>query len=132
LGKHDVANALRKLGAVVELHASHFQPTTTDAEWLPQVGAKRWVVLTRDKHILTRSLEVVALVRANTHVFVLKSRQELNGVQMAEAFTGAYPHMRRLIESHSPPFLARVTQSGDVTEIEGYKQLQQRLEKLGR
>jgi hypothetical protein len=132
LGKNDVANALRGLGAVVELHANHFEPTVTDAEWLPQVGAKRWVVLTRDRHILTRPLEVVALLLANTHVFVLKSRQELNGGQMAAAFAKAHHQMCRLSQSHSPPFLARVTQNGHVTEIEGYKQLQQRLEKFTR
>ena len=49
---------------------------------------------------------------------------------MAAAFVNAYPHMCRLIRSHAPPFLARVTRSGDVKEIEGYKQLQQRLEKF--
>ena len=131
LGKFDVAEALRAIGATVRLHADLFPPDAKDPEWLPQVGANGWVVLTRDKHILTRPLEVVALVRANTHVFILKSRQELNGAQMASAFVSAYPHMCRLIKSHSPPFLARVTRTGDVREIEGYKQLQERLEKFG-
>jgi hypothetical protein len=129
-GKRDVAEALRGLGAVVKLHDELFAATTKDTDWLPQVGANRWVVLTRDKHILTRPLEVVALVRANTHVFILKSRQELNGAQMAAALVKAYPHMCRLIKSHSPPFLARVTKTGAVQEIEGYKQLQMRLERI--
>lgn len=129
-GKRDVADALRALGAVVKLHDEFFDAKTKDVDWLPQVGAKKWVVLTRDKHILTRPLEVVALVRANTHVFILKSRQELNGAQMAAALVKAYPHMCRLIEKHTPPFLARVTKTGDVQEIEGYKQLQIRLETL--
>jgi hypothetical protein len=130
LGKNDVAAALRALGATVQVHADLFAPESKDRDWLPQVGAKGWVVLTRDKHILTRPLEVVALLRANTHVFILKSRQELTGQQMAAAFVAACPQMRRLIQSHSPPFLARVTQTGNVKEIEGYKHLQRRLEKL--
>jgi hypothetical protein len=130
LGKHDVAEALRAIGATVRIHADEFPPDAKDPEWLPQVGAKHWAVLTRDKHILTRPLEVISLLRANTHVFILKSRQELNGAQMAEAFVKAYPHMCRLIAAHQPPFLARVTRTGDVKEIEGYKQLQQRLEKF--
>jgi hypothetical protein len=50
---------------------------------------------------------------------------------MAAAFVKAYPHMCRLIKSNTPPFLARVTRTGDVREIEGYKQLQLRLEKFG-
>lgn len=125
-----MASALRALGATVQLHADLFPADAKDPEWLPQVGAKGWVVLTRDKHILTRPLEVIALLRANTHVFILKSRQELNGTQMAAAFVRAFPHICRLIQSHSPPFMARVTRTGDVKEIEGYKQLQQRLEKI--
>ena len=100
-----MAEALRSLGAVVKLHDEFFDAKTKDIEWLPQVGAKKWVVLTRDKHILTRPLEVVALVRANTYVFILKSRQELNGVQMAAALVAAFPHMCKLIASHTPPFL---------------------------
>jgi hypothetical protein len=131
LGKRDVAEALRGLGATVKLHDDFFPATAKDSEWLPQVGTKKWIVLTRDKHILTRPLEVVALVRANTHVFILKSRQELNGAQMAAAFVKAFPQMCSLIKSHSSPFLARVTRTGDVKEIEGYKQLQLRLEKGG-
>src|SRR3989304_5309764 len=129
-GRRDVAEALRRSGATVKLHDEFFAATAKDTEWLPQVGAKGWIVLTRDKHILTRPLEVVALLRANTHVFILKSRQELNGAKMAAAFVKAYPHMCRLIRSHTPPFLARVTRTGDVKEIEGYKQLQQRLEEF--
>lgn len=125
-----MAEALRALGATVMLHADLFPPDEKDSDWLPKVGANGWVVLTRDKHILTRPLEIVALIRANTHVFVLKSRQELNGTQMAEAFVRAYRQMCGLVKSQSPPFLARITRTGDVKEIEGYKQLHIRLEKF--
>jgi len=127
LGKHDVANALRSLDARVEVHADHFAPDTPDAQWLPVVGKKGWVVLTRDRHILTRTLEIIALLKANTHAFVLKSRSELTGAEMAAAFMAAYPHMDRLIASHTPPFLARVTATGHVAEIEGYKQILRRI-----
>jgi hypothetical protein len=125
-----VAEALRDLGARVEIHADYFPPQEKDADWLPKVGAKGWAVLTRDRHILSRSLEVVALPRANTHVFILKSRQEMNGAQMAEAFVKAHRQMCGIIKSNSPPCLARVTRTGDVKEIEGFRQLQLRLEKF--
>jgi len=127
LGKHDVAEALRSLGARVEIHTDHFAPDIPDAEWLPAAGGKGWVILTRDRHILTRPLEIIALLKANTHAFVLKSRSELTGAEMAAAFKAAYPHMGRLIASHTPPFLARVTAAGNVAEIEGYKQIVRRI-----
>jgi hypothetical protein len=127
LGKHDVAGALRSLGASVVIHAKHFLHDEKDADWLVEVGRRGWAILTRDKHILTRPLEVVALLNAHTHVFVLKSRRELNGPQMAAAFAKAYKQMCRLIASKQSPFLARVTAAGQVSEIEGYRQIQDRI-----
>ena len=112
---------------MVEIHADHFDAQTPDAEWLPEVGHRGWVVLTRDRHILTRTLEVIALLRANTHAFVLKSRSELTGAEMAAAFKFAYRDMCHLIDKHEPPFLARVTATGHVAEIEGYKQIVDRI-----
>ena len=86
------------------------------------------MVLTRDRHILTRALEVIALLRANTHTFVLKSRSKLTGAEMATAFKAAYCDMCQLIDKHEPPFIARVTATGHVAEIEGYKQIVDRIQ----
>ncbi|NOZ40641.1 MAG: hypothetical protein GXP24_10510 [Planctomycetes bacterium] len=86
LGRFDVANALRGLGANVEIHSDHFPPASPDTEWLPEVGKRGWIVLTRDRHILTRSLEIIALLRANTHAFILKNRNEMTGEVDPSAF----------------------------------------------
>ncbi len=86
------------------------------------------MVLTRDRHILTRALEVIALLRANTHTFVLKSRSKLTVAEMATAFKAAYCDMCQLIDKHEPPFIARVTATGHVAEIEGYKQIVDRIQ----
>ena len=112
----------------MEIHADHFEPTSPDAEWLPAVGRRGWVVLTRDRHILTRYLEVRALLLANTHAFVLKSKSKLTGAEMAAAFKAAYRDMCQLIDRHEPPFLARVTATGHVAEIEGYKKIVGRIQ----
>jgi hypothetical protein len=127
LGKYDVAEALRALGASIEIHDDHFPPGTEDTTWLVEVGKRGWTILTRDRHILTRAPEVVSLLRANTHAFVLKSRRELNGAQIAAAFVNAYDQMSQLAASKPPPFIARVTEAGNVQEIEGYKQFQDRI-----
>ena len=127
LGKYDVAEALRSLGASVEIHSNYFSASEKDSVWLVDVGKRGWTILTRDRHILTRPPEVAALLRANTHVFILRSRKELDGPQMAAAFVKAYDQMRRLVASKIPPFLVRVTDIGRVGEIEGYRQLQDRI-----
>lgn len=111
----------------MEIHTDHFDAQAPDSEWLPVVGQRGWIVLTRDRHILTRTLEVIALLRANTHAFVLKSRSELTGAEMAAAFKAAFPDMCQLIDRHAPPFLARVTPAGHVAEIEGYQQIVERI-----
>lgn len=44
LGKKQVAEPLRNVGATVEIHDDHFSPDTPDVEWLTQVGERNWVV----------------------------------------------------------------------------------------
>lgn len=73
LGKHTIADILRKAGALVEVHDDHFPPNAPDHEWLPVVGEKGWVVLTKDKRIRYRGLELKALEDARVKAFVLVS-----------------------------------------------------------
>jgi PIN like domain len=43
-----VGQALIAAGMKVEYHDTHFAEDTPDKHWLPQVGTKGWVVLTKD------------------------------------------------------------------------------------
>lgn len=119
--------ALRAIGARVRIHDDLFDEATPDVDWLAEVGRRRWVVLTYDEHILTRPAEAIALVRANVHAFILRGKN-MNGRQMGDAFVVAYDDMCRLVASHQPPLLARVSRAGKVERIEGYKQLQDRID----
>ena len=44
-------------GLRVELHDTHFAQDCPDEEWLPEVGRRRWIVLTRDLRIRYRAIE---------------------------------------------------------------------------
>jgi hypothetical protein len=57
LGSKKVADALRNAGLTVEIHDAHFAPDALDVDWLPQVGARQWVVLTKDANISRRTSE---------------------------------------------------------------------------
>jgi hypothetical protein len=59
-----VAEALRAAGCTVEIHDRHFAQDAKDAEWLPEVGRRGWVVLTKDRHIRTRQSELIKLAFA--------------------------------------------------------------------
>ena len=37
-----------------------------DVEWLPEVGARRWVLITKDKQIRRREIELRALRQAGS------------------------------------------------------------------
>lgn len=76
-----VVNALREAGALIEHHGDRFEQNTPDTEWLPVVGDRGWVVLTKDKAIAKNQLELMAIARAEVKVFILPSgnltRQEM-------------------------------------------------------
>ena len=65
LGRRLAAEGLR-----VVLHDDEFDQGTPDQEWLPVVGARGWVVLTKDGRLRFRPLEKEALIAANVRVFV--------------------------------------------------------------
>jgi hypothetical protein len=114
LGSVDVPAGLRAAGAKVEVHDDHFPHTEADVDWLPVVGKHGWVVLTKDRHIRTRNLELQALMDAGVAAFVLTAG-DLTGAEMAEALVKALPRMRRMVAKHLRPFIATVSRSGDVT-----------------
>lgn len=118
LGTTEVADALRTERIAVECLRDHFASGTEDAVWLPAVGKRGWVVLTKDKWIRRRDMERTALEDARVVAFVLTGGN-LNGVEMAHAFLKAYPRMRKLLRDHDPPFIASVTPQGIVSILTG-------------
>jgi hypothetical protein len=113
LGTLTVAEALRASGCKVEIHDRHFAQDAKDAEWLPEVGSRGWVVLTKDRHIRTRQSELIALLGAGVAAFVLTAA-DLSGPEMARAFQRAVPRMRRILVGQPRPFVARVSPDGAV------------------
>ncbi len=96
------------------MHLSHFKQDEDDIVWLPQVAARNWVLFTKDKKLRKRPNERALLLEAGLRSFILVSGQ-LNGQQMAEAFVTAMPHIRKILTTQPPPFVARVERTGKVT-----------------
>lgn len=111
-----MATALRHAGATVEIHNDHFPQDARDDTWLLDVGARRWVVLTKDDRIRYRATELTAVVSARVALFALASGN-LTGEEMAQAFVAALPRMARVLATQRPPFVAKVTRSGDVSMV---------------
>jgi len=108
-----VPDALRACGVAVELKTDHFPEDTKDTEWLPVVGARGWVILTKDKHLSHNYLEIVQLLQSGTASFILTSGS-YTGREMANAFVQALPHIRKVLKKYRVPFIAAVTKAGNV------------------
>ena len=110
-----IADAIaRSSRALVEQHNSHFGRRTEDVDWLPFVGQRNWVVVTKDKRIRTHPLERQALLNAGVRAFILVSGN-LKGTEMAAIFAEAMPAMLKLIAEQPAPFIARIDQTAKVT-----------------
>lgn len=113
LGKKVIAEALRAAGADVRIHDDIFNQDAQDVEWLPEVGRKEWVVLTKDSHIRHRFVERMALISSGVRAFILVSGN-LSGPEMAEIFVKALPRIRRFAIRHSPPFIAKILKDSSI------------------
>ncbi|MGL4552324.1 MAG: hypothetical protein ACRC33_14185 [Gemmataceae bacterium] len=103
LGK-GVGRRLRDAGATVELHDDHFAQTTKDSEWIPDVTARGWVILTKDKNIRRPRGEREDVLAAAAKVFTLTGGS-MSGEEMARTFIGHLVEIERIAGSQSPPFV---------------------------
>lgn len=113
LGRNKFSNTLRALGLRIEVHDDHFRPDASDAEWLREVGARRWVVVTIDRRIRYRQLEWLACKAGMVRAFAFSSGN-LRAEEMAGIFVKALPNIIRFLDEQQGPFLATITKSGDV------------------
>jgi len=96
-----------------ERHRQHFPPGTEDSVWLPFVGQKGWILLTKDKRIRFNDLEKQAVIANRVREFYFTSGN-VSGEEMAALLVVALPEMIRLCLKHRPPFIASLTKAGNV------------------
>ena len=121
LGKRIFAGALRQAGVSVEVHDDYFRPDATDKEWLEVVGAKGWVVVTNDRRIRYRAIELRALRSSGVRAFAF-TRGNFSGEEMAAIFLKALPKIQKFLRKHKRPFIATITREGNVRMIVGHRE----------
>jgi uncharacterized protein with PIN domain len=112
-----MAGALRKAGLKVAIHDDHFAPDAKDEEWLAVAGQKQWIVITRDERIRYRAAAKQAIRRAKVRAFVLAAQGDLRAEMLAQNFLKAIRNVRRIVEEQNPPFVAKISRSGDVSVL---------------
>lgn len=70
-------------------------------------------MLSKDLNIASNALERITLFEAGARAFLL-SQQDLSGPDQAAAFLRALRRIRNIARSEPPPFIARVSPSGEV------------------
>jgi hypothetical protein len=114
LGTEPIRSELVKAGFIVETHDDHFARDEEDRVWLRVVGERQWVVLTKDQRLRYRPWEIAALRASKARVFVLTAGN-LRGIEIAAAFRAALSKVRKVLHSSPGPFVARISQSGKVS-----------------
>ncbi|HWY53983.1 MAG TPA: hypothetical protein VNZ03_05940 [Terriglobales bacterium] len=116
LGKQVIATTLRIAGFQVEVHDDHFSPDAKDELWLTEVGRKGWIVLTKDKKIKYRMVELAAVVAANAKVFTLTAGS-VQGSEMATIFVKAISKIKAYVEANTPPYIVRISKAGFLSTV---------------
>jgi hypothetical protein len=95
---------VRAMGAQVHHAGEAFPFGTPDEEWLAGCGERRWLVLTRDKHIRHRVLEREALQVHGVGAFAFTGGQA-TASDTADVVQRLLPKMANIAISEPRPFI---------------------------
>ena len=100
----------------IEIHDHHFARDTADEDWLKDVSARGWVVVTQDTKIRYRPAEKEAYLAAQARLFIVTS-----GGVTAEETVALLERVRDKLERiaglEAGPFIYRVTKNGSVDRL---------------
>lgn len=105
--------AIRNEGVPCELLIDHFPRGTPDARWLPQIGQRGWILLSKDLAIQKNTIEYHALLNAGIGAFFIRSR-EIPGHEIIACVVKALPKMSEIVRNQQKPFLAKIYKDGTV------------------
>jgi len=83
-----------------------------DREWIPEVGARGWLVITKDKKIRTRPEERRAIKENDVGCFILNYRQPLNRWEILKLVTSTLDEMEEKFANTPRPFLYLIDRNG--------------------
>ena len=93
LQSYALRDALVALGVGVEMHRDSFKEDAEDAEWLPEVASRGWIILSKDQF---NWLERRAIIYANGRAFLLR-QGSLPGTEQVAIICGALRRMLRIL-----------------------------------
>ena len=116
IGRYVVAEALRAAGAQVQVHLDHFPGDKPDPEWIPEVGHRGWVLITKDQNIRRNPLERAAYEAAKLRGFIVTGK-DMGGKELAELLVRSLPGMVRRVADRNGPLLFTISRGGTFTKL---------------
>jgi hypothetical protein len=111
LGSKQLAEALRKEGLAVRVHDDYFKPDEADEVWLASCGQRSWIAITPDRRILKDPASMKAIGANNGRVLFLPQNNK-NPVVWASILFANWAHIKLLLNSRIPPFVANLSLNG--------------------
>lgn len=112
-GNPHLHRVLQDASIPFERHTDHFPRGLPDAEWIPVVAARGWIVLTADARIRYNSLERDAVKAHGLRLFYF-ARNDFSGAEMGTILRAALSRIIKVCETEQPPFVASINRRGDV------------------
>ena len=107
--------ALSLLDLPVELHDAYFAPGTPDHDWLPEVAAKGWIVLTEDR-LERNELATRAILDYGVACWIVRTSGRTRR-HKAEFLLRYWDHIERIAHREAPPYLVRLDSRGVSTRL---------------
>lgn len=116
IGRFVVADALRAAGARVEVHIDHFAQNAPDTQWIPEVGRRKWILITKDQNIRRNPLERAAYQAAKLRGFVVTGK-DMSGPELADLLVRCLPGMVRRVADRRGPRLFSISRGGVFSKL---------------
>lgn len=116
IGRYVVAEALRAAKARVKVHDDHFGQATPDLQWIPEIGRRDWVLITKDQNIRRNPIERAAYQAAGVRGFIVTGK-DMSGKELATLLVACLPRMVRKVSGRSGPLLYTISRTGTFTDL---------------
>jgi hypothetical protein len=88
-----------------------------DREWIPEIGARGWLVVSKDKKIRTRQEERRAAKENNVGCFILNYKQPLNRWEILKLVASSLDEMEEEFANTPRPFMYTINGQGTFKPI---------------
>lgn len=112
-----IVEGLKLFGEDVEHLRNSFAADTPDTIWIPEVAKRGWILITRDKAIRKKPLELEALTRSGLSTFIFLQKRDPDRWGWVELVVRRWTEVKDFASSERRPFAAGIPEKGHITRL---------------